>query len=344
MTQPERLVAEYFDGVSARPLHVEARIDGDTLCIQPPEGDPKRVPLRGVRWPERQRHGARVAHLPDGTSLHCADAMAFDTWARHAGLGESWVVKAQQSWRWTAAGVAVLLALCGVLYQWGLPWGARAALAFVPPSVDRELGDIAMRAIRDDGLVTPTALPPEQQQRLRAAWSRAVANAGPVGVTIDLHFHKSRLGPNAFALPGGHVVLTDEMVVLVEGREDVLIGVLAHEAGHVRHRHGMRMLAQTTLLGGITSIAFGDFSGLLAAAPALLGHLAYSRDFEREADDDAIALLQANGIPPAVMATMFERLQAHQRKAGMPDLPIALGSHPPDQERMARFRDASATR
>jgi predicted Zn-dependent protease len=106
----------------------------------------------------------------------------------------------------------------------------------------------------------------------------------------------------------------------------------------------MRMLAQTTLLGGITSIAFGDFSGLLAAAPALLGNLAYSRDFEREADGDAIALLQANGIPPAVMATMFERLQAHQRKAGMPDLPIALGSHPPDQERMARFRDASATR
>ena len=85
-------------------------------------------------------------------------------------------------------------------------------------------------------------------------------------------------------------------------------------------------------------------AGDLAAAPALLGHLAYSRDFEREADSDAIALLQANGIPPAVMAKMFERLRAHQRKEGMPDLPIALGSHPPDDERIARFRDAAAVR
>ena len=340
----DRLAVQRFDGVSARPQPAELSIDGDALCVTEPDGTTTRTPLRTVQWPERQRHGARVIHLPDGAALHCAEAGTYDAWAKRQGLHESWVVKAQQSWRSTFVGTIVLIALCGALYVWGLPLGARALLAFVPPTVDRQLGDMAMQSIRDEGWVKPSELPAEQQQRLRAAWSKAEAQGRLQGPPIDLYFHKSRLGPNAFALPGGHVVLTDEMVALVGGREDILIGVLAHEAGHVHRRHGMRMLAQTTLLGSITSVAFGDFSGLLATAPAVLGHLGYSRDFEREADDEAIALLTATGISPAVMAEMFERLAEHQENEGMPQLPIALGSHPPGAERIARFRETAGAR
>lgn len=341
---PDRLAARYFDGESARPRDAAIWLDGDHLRIDAHDGAPDRVPLRHVQWPERQRHGARQAHLRDGGALHFDDPLAFDTWARRNGLGESWVVKAQQSWRWTAWATLALLVLCGALYAWGLPLGTRAVLAFVPHTFDKELGELVMRSVQSEGWLQPSQLPPEQQRRLRAAWSRAAAQAGPSVARIELHFHKSSIGPNAFALPGGHVVLTDEMVELVDGNEDMVVGVLAHEAAHVQHRHGMRMLVQATLLGTVTSIAFGDFSSLFAAAPALLGHLAYSRDHEREADGEAIALLQANGIPPSVMATMFERLRDHQRKAGMPSPPIALGSHPPDEERIARFRQATAGR
>lgn len=343
-TPGDALPAQFFDGASARPDAVEARVMGDELCIWRASGAPLRVPLRDVQWPERQRHGARVVHLPEGGALHFADALAFDHWSRRSRVSESWVVKAQQSWRWTAGGALALILLCGGMYLWGLPIAARATLAFVPLSVDAQLGDMAMASIREEGWLKPSALPPTRQQALRTAWERAAAKAPPGTAPIVLHFHKSRMGPNAFALPGGHVVLTDEMVELVGGDEEVIVGVLAHEAAHVSRRHGMRMLAQTTLLGGISSVAFGDFSGLLATAPAMLGHLGYSRDFEREADGDAIALLQANGISPAVMATLFERLQAHQKDDGAPDLPIALGSHPPDAERIARFRDAAGLR
>jgi predicted Zn-dependent protease len=339
----EPLAVQYFDGVSARPRDAEIVVRNGALSLLADDDVERRIPLRTVQWPERQRHGARVVHLADGGALHCADPAAFDHWFRASGLGESWVVKAQQSWRSTAVAALLLAVLCGGLYQWGLPWGARAALAFVPEHVDRELGDMALRSIGSEWL-SPSALPAEKQRAIRTAWTQAAARAGLPADAIRLHFHKSRIGPNAFALPGGHVVLTDEMVTLVDGREDILVGVLAHEASHVRHRHGMRMLAQTTLLGSVSSIAFGDFSGMLATAPAVLGHLAYSRGHEREADGDAIALLQANGLSPAVMATMFERLQAHQRDRGAPELPIALGSHPPDAERIARFRAAAASR
>jgi Zn-dependent protease with chaperone function len=201
---------------------------------------------------------------------------------------------------------------------------------------------------------------------LRSALAQAVKRVQQQSrgqpLSYDLRFHDSprvpsrrgnatRLGPNAFALPGGVVIVTDEMLRMLEGRDDVLIGVLGHELGHVQRRHGMRVLVQTTLIGAVASALWGDISTVLAAAPALLGQSAYSREFEREADDDAIDLLRANGLSPTVMIELFERLQKLRAadaadQGGKPnsgfDLGIALASHPADTERIQRFRDAAA--
>lgn len=340
---PAELAAEYFDGRSARPQPVRLRLEDAQLCIAG-EGVALRVPVRQVQWPERQRHGPRVAHLADGGSLHCADAAAWDAWARQGGRRESWVVRAQQSWRATLAATAALLMVSAAVYQWGLPWAARSALGVVPASVDAQLGQAALDATQRDGWLQPSGLPAPQQARLRAAFEAALQKAYPGAdrPAVKLHFFKSRLGPNAFALPGGLLVVTDEMVQMVDGREDVLIGVLGHEVGHVKRRHGMRAVTQAALLGTITSVAFGDFSGLLAGAPALLGHLAYSRDFEREADADAITMLRANGLSPEVMVLMFDRLAQRRKKEPGLDLGIALASHPADEERITFFRKAAA--
>jgi predicted Zn-dependent protease len=285
-----------------------------------------------------------VTHLRGGGSLHCADATGWDDWLRAQGRRESWVVKAQQSWRATLAAAVALVAVCAALYVWGLPLAARGTLAFVPPSVDAQLGETALQAMRERGLLQPSTVPPAQQQRLASALNAALAKTYGTGApALRLHFHKTRFGPNAFALPGGEVVVTDELVTLLEGKDELLLGVLAHEAGHLLHRHGMRTLVQTTLLSSITALAFGDFSNVLAGAPALLGHMAYSRDFEREADTESIRVLRANGLSPALMATVFERLHAEREKRGGGAPGIALASHPADAERIRRFRDAAAT-
>ena len=68
-----------------------------------------------------------------------------------------------------------------------------------------------------------------------------------------IEFRKSRIGPNAFALPGGSIVITDELVALVDGDAAVVTGVLGHELGHVRHRDGMRMLLQASAVGVLAS-------------------------------------------------------------------------------------------
>ena len=360
MNEPSApLEAEHFDGRSARPRRVQLRIAAGQLHIEG-DGLAQQVPLAHVEWPERTRHGRRVTRLPDGGSLQALDAVAWDTWLRSAGVAESLVVRAQQHWRGTLLAALLLFALCAAGYLWGLPWAARTAVALLPTSADSRIGDAAMSSL-DGSALLPSTLSAERQQQLRSAFARAVAHAYPVAQRprAELQFRTSpkasdaearpRLGPNAFALPGGTIVVTDELVELLQGRDDVLLGVLGHELGHVRQRHGMRQLVPVSLLGTVTSLALGDFSSVLAAAPALIGQMAYSRDFEREADAEAIRFLRANELSPAVMIELFNRLGASRPAPAVGSAPergfdpgIAFASHPRDAERVQFFRNAAA--
>jgi Zn-dependent protease with chaperone function len=347
-TAPATVQADYFDGASARAHRVQLSIAADHLLVNG-DGVVLQVPLSDVQWPERTRHGKRVAHLRDGGSLQAEHAASWDAWLAAAGVRESRVVQLQQSWRATTIAVVALLLLAGAGYLWGLPWAARAVVTFVPHSIDRSLGDAAWESLAPRWLA-PSALPPARQQALRTGFARMVERTYPQRSrpVYELYFQGSahgRLGANAFALPGGRIVITDELVRLLEGRDDVVLGVLAHELGHVHHRHGVRSLVQVTLLSTATSVALGDFSSVLAAAPVLLGHLAYSRDFEREADQHAVRMLRANEVSPEVMVTLFERLASSRgggREHGSAsDLGIAIASHPADAERIRLFREAA---
>jgi len=345
------IAADYFDGRSARAHAVQLQMASDEVLITGP-GIALRVPMRDVRWPERTRHGARVAHLPAGASLHCADSAAWDAWLHASGRGESLVVKAQQSWRWVLASVLALSVLLACVYVWGVPWIARATVAVIPSHVDQAIGENALRAL-DQGPMQPSQLSAAEQWRIHAAFERAVA-AMPAGTqpAYRLVFRNSRIGPNAFALPGGTMVMTDELVDLVDGDEAVVTGVLAHELGHVRHRHGLRLLVQATAVGLLASAVLGDFSSLLASVPVLLGQASYSRDAEREADAHAVRVLKAAGLSPLVMVTFFEKVakklddekKAEARGADANRLGIAIASHPADEERIRFFREAAATR
>jgi hypothetical protein len=167
------LSASYFDGASARARPVTLQIEGGELVING-EGIHRRVALRKVQWPERTRHGTRVAHFTEGGSVQCAAAAAWDDWSRASGRGDSLVVTMQQSWRWVIASAVALVVLFGVIQQWGLPVAARAVVAVTPLSVDSSLGDTSL-AVIDEHLMRPSKLPAAEQARLRDAFAKAVS-------------------------------------------------------------------------------------------------------------------------------------------------------------------------
>jgi Zn-dependent protease with chaperone function len=367
---PSSMSAVYFDGQHSQAHAVQLKaVNGQLMILGEAAGErprvARRVPLSSIRWGEPTSHGQRVAHIADeagGGSLHAVDAAqitAWDEWLAAQGIQPGWVTRAHLSWRWAAAAVLATVMLVVAGYLWGLPLAARGVVAWVPESVDQSVGEAALASFESD-MLKPSQLPLERQASLRHAFERVVkaAHGGPgqpPAPSYQLLFRASAIGPNAFAVPGGTIVLTDELVTLVTGSEgpgragdEMVMGVLAHELGHVRLRHGMQALVQVTLLGALSSVVLGDFSAVLAGVPVVLGQAAYSRDAEREADEESIRMLKAAGMSPLVMVNFFERMAAVRQGQGGASsdgpgrLGIAIASHPSDAERVARFRRAAA--
>ena len=115
---------------------------------------------------------------------------------------------------------------------------------------------------------------------------------------------------NAFALPGGYVVVLTGLIKRAESPEEVA-GVLGHELSHVLLRHGLERTVKTLGLVAVVSIFVGDQSGLVGLAKRLgieLVTLKFGREQETEADLYGLHLLHRARISPAGMIRFFERL------------------------------------
>jgi Zn-dependent protease with chaperone function len=141
---------------------------------------------------------------------------------------------------------------------------------------------------------------------------------------------------NAVALPGGHILLFDQLIQDAKSADEVA-GVLAHEIGHVRNRDTLTALVRQFGL----SIFLGGFGGDLGNTVSGLLTLSYGRDAERSADNYSIHALRTANVSPLPTAAFFERLGG---KSGGEDIETAtsfMASHPVSAGRRKAF-EASA--
>jgi predicted Zn-dependent protease len=145
---------------------------------------------------------------------------------------------------------------------------------------------------------------------------------------------------NAFALPGGTVVVLDGLVRRTGG-DDRLTAVVGHELAHLSRHHSAEALVRGAGLTGLAGLLWGDFSSAAANLPAALAVLGYSRDAEREADDDAVRFLRAAGRPPGALVELLCLFSEEGRSDGLIQLPDLFSSHPSLEERLAHARQAA---
>jgi Zn-dependent protease with chaperone function len=335
------LKASYFDGRSGRARMVDVSLQDGQLRWTGADVAPGSAPTKTAVWPERQRHGQRQIQLPGGGLLAFDAAAAFDTWAAAAGREAGLVVRWQQHWGLAALALLLVLASLVGAWRWGIPAAAQAVAAWLPASVQTSMGEQTLAHL-DQQWLKPSELPAQTQSAYSQRLLQALAAAkSVVGATPELRLHfrngGAAFGPNAFALPGGDIVVTDALVKLLEDQPDAVVGVLAHETGHLKHNHGLRQAVQAGIVGVLASWVMGDFSSLLATVPAVLAQTDYSREFEREADTYSREVMRGAGIAPRVMVTFFERLAKANRANDGKVLPIAFSSHPADAARIAFF-------
>ncbi len=227
-----------------------------------------------------------------------------------------------------------------------MPMLASAAVPLVPDSVKQQMGQQTFYGLQKTTL-QPTELSVVQQAKVRYHWQMALQQLPLQQQGYQLHFYRSALfGANAFALPDGTVVITDELVQLLQEQPDAILAILLHEIGHVEGQHSVRLVAQSLGAALVFGILLGDVEGiaelLLGSGSALLQN-AFSRDMEREADQFALQQLTALGKSPAAFAdAMTALLQRHSRDSSKSDLLLKyLSTHPDTAERIEHARQHS---
>lgn len=197
----------------------------------------------------------------------------------------------------------------------------------IPPSVDRQLGEVAFQQATKLGPGLAEGPAPEA---VRAIGDRLLKTAPPHGFTFRFEVAREK-SVNAFAAPGGFVVVHGGLIGAAATPEE-LAGVLAHEVTHVLRRHSMRQIVLETGFAATLSLFVSPegAAGTLAGAAANLTSLRFGRDQEHEADMGGLDLLQRAKVSPDGLVSFFETL----KKEGGASLPL-LSTHPPSADRIA---------
>ena len=328
----------FNDGRSATRMSASITIDGASLLIADAEGQTL------ASWPlaEILRVDEPGSDLPlrlrlrddDGARLTLNDRGLADA-LRAEGL-ELGRIEGGAKRYLRVLGLGLLGAcFLGVLLWVGVPALARGVASIIPVSWEVALGkrykDQAIEAfalLADENAVLCSG---EARRPLEALMSR-LATASDSSYPFEVTLISLGL-ENAFALPGGQIVIFDGLLQVMEQPEE-LAAVLAHEMAHVLHRHGTEALIKSYSLSAIFGLLLGDYGeGFLADIGRAMVDLSYSRQAEAEADERALDLLAAAGVSGTGLEMFFARLA--EREGSLSRRLSFLSTHPSSLERSA---------
>jgi Zn-dependent protease with chaperone function len=250
--------------------------------------------------------GQKTLYLKNPDVIRAFRQMAPDHMSRPLEQAAEQVRQARQRHRvvWGLVSGTVLVVVLGLWF--GSDALVELAVNRIPVEWEQKLGESAYREflagqdVTKDGLAV--AAVKEMTQRLA---SHVPNNPYRFEVTVV----KSDV-VNAFALPGGYVVVFTGLMKKAESPEEVA-GVLAHELNHVLQRHGLERIIKQLGFVAVVSIVLGNPPGLGGVMKQLgveLMTLKFGRTQETEADTTGLDLLYRAKINPEGMITFFQRL------------------------------------
>ncbi len=229
---------------------------------------------------------------------------------------------------------ACALIACLVSLSMGIM--VRSLAADVPPQWEKTFGDEQIQELRGSLKFVDDSNEVSRLTALAAPLTQAV----PAGKTqFKFHVVESEY-PNAFALPGGHIVITTALLRLAD-RPEELLGVIAHEMAHItQHHHARKIIsaAGPLVVFGIFLHSRDQTLDVLSSGSGLLVTQGFSQGYELEADDFGWKYLVAANIDPRGMIEMFKKLKAFDAQSKTNNLlPRAFSSHPALDKRIARL-------
>ena len=290
------------------------------------------APLSAIKIDPPLGSAARKMTFPDGTVFETSDHAGIEALT---GRTSGSLLHDLEQFRPRLIGiVSVCILAVWVFWRYGLDILVAAAIWITPPVVVDQIDRGTLQTI-DFTMAEDSRLTEKDKQKVRDVFDRMMAVLDPdqrddIGFTL-LFRDMPGLGPNAFALPGGTIVMTDEFVEMF-GQPDILAGVLGHEIGHVYEKHGLKQTSRSLGIYVLIGFMAGDtgpvIEDILLEGNLLLS-LSYSRGHESDADQFGLRLSKKAGYDPSGLKQFFVELSEL-----VGDPPQWLSTHPTNVERV----------
>jgi Zn-dependent protease with chaperone function len=351
--------ADYFNGLKARHEPVLVRVAEHAKNISfESNGETLSFNFADLEVQAKLGSAKRLIDLPNGGRLQAADISELEA-AMPSKQSAFWrgLHYLENHLGWVLVALMVTIFAGWLFLQFGVPKLAEYVANATPPAMEAKLGEQTLEGLDSKfGYFSPSKTAQKRKEDIYAAL-KSLCLAMKDCPNYRLEFRAGgMIGANAFALPGGIMVVTDEMVALSKNDTEI-IAVLAHEMGHVKMRHAFRQSLQGVLAGLILAAVTGDVSSVGSGLPAVLMQMRYSREHELEADDFALNAMQKACLPPKAFADILQRLQEQafggddkdpkdksakttQPQQNQDMVSEILASHPDTQARIKPFLEA----
>ncbi len=324
-TTPEGLALTFSDQHSQPPM---PSVPFDQLSLEAGGFDHDQLV---VKW--TQGSVGRTLYIKDAAAIAAFRHAAPPELLAHFDRAATAVRQARTTRRTVLSAAVGLLVALGVGVWFGSDALVTWAAGLIPPEWEKQIGESAMQDLLSREEVVREGPVVDAVKEMTARLTEQIANS-PYQFTITVV--KSPV-VNAFALPGGSVVMFTGLIKEAKSPEEVA-GVLGHEINHVLQRHGMERIVKTLGVMAIAAIVFGDQQGLIGLAKQLgveIITLKYNRDQETEADLTGLRLLHKAKVDPAGMIAFFERLAQSEKEQQRVEL---LSTHPMSTSRAERLK------
>lgn len=262
---------------------------------------------------------ARVANierwfqLPDRSGFTTNDNSSIDEWlAQREDQAPSRLLHTLESNKLSSlAAVMVTITIAALLLVKVIPATAPVFAELVPVDVEVSIGQRVKAQLSGLTQVDEVTNESMRQREIRHDFLKMVEAVDSV-YPYSLTYYRS-VRANAFAVPGGVIYLSTGL--LADATDEEVLGVLAHEIGHVEERHSLKLVMKQAGTVALISTLFGDFTGALGLGTVYLTGLSHSRDAEYSADAFAVKLLKQTNRDPRVLTSFFKKLVKEDRSA-----------------------------
>lgn len=335
------LVGKYYDGRIDKPNMVNIFFLEEQIEIKNDELDLFISPTE-VKYTSQIAGLNRLFVFKDDSQCSCQNTPLVEAWIKKNKIvNYNKINKLEQSTGKVFLIFCCFLAFIILSYKIILPFISNIIADNIPAKYLTIIDKNVLNYFENNSMISESKLSKEKKNSIL---NRVNSIAKKVSLPeYKIHFYASGdIGANAFAMPGGNIVITDDLINICDN--DEITAVLLHEIGHIKHKHSMKQVIRASAISLIISSFIGDFSSLVNSFYAIILENKYSKEFEIEADIFAAKTLEAINLSPELLVYALKNIIDHannysEKKKKTSLIDNLFSTHPTLEERSKQILD-----